>query len=209
MDSIDLKALHAIRLSLVAICNSNSVPGHDGYLRNAGNALHLLNTVLERYPVRGKAGDPVLASDSEPASKSERAATSPETLELLAANEHLRWAAQALTALHGMTEERRGRWERLATTPYAELTEDMKELDRMQVREYLAIMNGPSASEPEEHTCETCRWGRFGVDCSCHPRRGDYSGWRAPVTSGDETAYGYLRQVKKHEPAESDGKGEA
>ncbi len=49
MDSVDFKALQAIRLSLVAIRNSNSVPGHDGYLRDAGNALHQLDMMLERH----------------------------------------------------------------------------------------------------------------------------------------------------------------
>ena len=65
---------------------------------------------------------------------------SEETLEALAAFEHERWSNQAKAALYDMTESRRQRWTRQAHEEYAALTEAEKELDRVQVRSFLALI---------------------------------------------------------------------
>ena len=79
-----------------------------------------------------------LATPSAP--PADRVEVPRECMEALAADEHERWSGQARTALYSMTDERRERWSRLEKTSYADLSEDMKELDRIQVRERLAIM---------------------------------------------------------------------
>lgn len=70
-----------------------------------------------------------------------------ETMERLAEKEHERWSGQARTALYQMTTERRERWARLIEIPYSNLTEEMKELDRMQVREYLELIRESSKDD--------------------------------------------------------------
>lgn len=76
-------------------------------------------------------------------------AVSRDLMEALAADEHERWSGQARTALDEMTPERRERWDRLSKIPYSELSEEIKELDRMQVRERLAIMGTLATPAPQ------------------------------------------------------------
>jgi hypothetical protein len=80
-----------------------------------------------------------------------------DIIEKLAEIEHERWSGQARTALHEMTEERRLRWGRLVDIPYADLTEEMKELDRMQVREYWPLITAHVAKQTAALTAKVER----------------------------------------------------
>jgi hypothetical protein len=73
-----------------------------------------------------------------------------DLMEKLAAVEHERWShwqryvhSQCLTVSDGsliVPTELVSRWERLISTPYAQLTQDEQESDREQVRRYLPLV---------------------------------------------------------------------
>ena len=65
---------------------------------------------------------------------------SPELMEELAAIEHQRWSRWHLYAFRNWVDEKVGRWCALAVTPYLELSEQSKESDRKEVREYLQVI---------------------------------------------------------------------
>ena len=57
-------------------------------------------------------------------------------IELLAAGEHEQWAYWAKNILEtepGLSEGRKERWPAIIATPYKELSEDLKEIDRKEV----------------------------------------------------------------------------
>ena len=86
------------------------------------------------------------------------ALNSSETLERLAAVEHERWSGWILHQFKvGISQERKDRWVKLALTPYAELTEEVKEMDRVEVRKTLAALSRltlspsqPSGEKPRQ-----------------------------------------------------------
>lgn len=55
-------------------------------------------------------------------------------MEMMAAAEHARWSRWYLWQRDHSTPENVARWDRLAITPYADLSEDLKEKDRYEVR---------------------------------------------------------------------------
>lgn len=60
-----------------------------------------------------------------------------EEIEKFAANEHDRWSRWHKYARANWIPERIARWDCLANTPYSDLSEDLKQKDRDEVRPYL------------------------------------------------------------------------
>ena len=65
--------------------------------------------------------------------------TRDELLEELAEVEHRQWMTWACAVMPEVSTERRMRWRRFIV-PYAELPEEVKELDREQAREILCLL---------------------------------------------------------------------
>lgn len=87
----------------------------------------------------------------------------PCVIERLAAVEHERWSGWILHQLKvGITPERMNRWVKLANTPYSELTEELKEMDRAEVRKTLAALSSTpptppsSGGEAKQPPCQYC-----------------------------------------------------
>lgn len=70
----------------------------------------------------------------------ERVLHSKELIETLADVEHIRWSSWMKHQFSVESESRRERWRMLMNTPYSELTEELKDSDREEVRKTLAAI---------------------------------------------------------------------
>lgn len=141
---------------------------------------------------------------AEQTTEPSRAVVSLELMEALAADEHERWSGQALTALNEMTDARRERWARLAVTPYADLDEKNKELDRMQVRERLAIMakfTAPQHTAEIEEQIERAMRGMIDRPVEPFDAAQDPEQWVAVMAWEEERAERLLRVLKELQEA--------
>jgi hypothetical protein len=83
-----------------------------------------------------------------------------ELTEKLADLEHQRWSRWHLHAVKNWTPERVKRWTKLAKTSYVELTEELKEKDRLEVQHGLALVLGWVEQEQTQRMrcrCDKCR----------------------------------------------------
>lgn len=65
-----------------------------------------------------------------------------DVVEALAALSHEQWAGWTRWMIDAWSSEAVARWERQIATPYAELSEQEKESDRVEARLVLALLEG-------------------------------------------------------------------
>jgi hypothetical protein len=87
-------------------------------------------------------------------------------MERLAAIEHLRWSQWHLHSQSTWTPDRVDRWTDLATTLYENLSEELKEKDREEVRSYLPMIVSALRAARDEALEEAAKLLEKNCQCS-------------------------------------------